>query len=144
MINPPPGSKLYLDANVFIYAAETPSAFTGLMAVLHRLDQGDYVAVTSALTLAEVLVMPIRSGNAALELAYRAMVSNSVSLTVIDVSRDILLRAATIRAITTGVKLPDAIHAASSEAAGCTHFLTNDIRLKSIIGLPVTPVSELG
>jgi predicted nucleic acid-binding protein len=128
------GSRIYLDANIFIYAAETPGAFPSLITLLKRLDNADLLAVTSTLTLAEVLVAPIRSGNTSLESLYRNRISNGSTITVIDPSRDILIRAASIRAGTPAIKLPDAIYAATCLTMKCDAFLTS---------LPVALVTEL-
>jgi predicted nucleic acid-binding protein len=139
----PIGSRIYLDANVFIYAAEAPKIFPQLIAILNRIDRKELAAFTSSLTLAEVLVGPLKLGNTALEAAYRRQVTTGPSLNVVDITRDILIRAANIRAMTPSVKLPDAIHAATSEAAGCIAFITNDDRIKSIPGLPAALLAGL-
>jgi predicted nucleic acid-binding protein len=44
-----------------------------------------------------------------------------------------LLKAAGIRAAT-GLKLPDAIHSATAEVAGCRAVLTNDREMKAKLG----------
>ena len=137
------GSRLYLDANAIIYAAETPERFPSLGVVLDRVDLGDLSAITSALTLAEVLVMPLRKANALAVASYQNRLASGPTLTVADVSRDVLIRAATIRATTPAVKLPDAIHAATALVAGCDVFLTNDLRLRSVPGLRVVTLADL-
>ena len=139
----PSGSRVYLDANIFIYAAENPTAFPQLITLLKRLDAGDLSAVTSALTLAEVLVIPIRRGDKALEFSYRRRIASGNSLTVLDITRDILIKAAEIRAKSSGIKLPDAVHAATCLNVGCSSFLSNDIRIRGISELPVVLLNEL-
>jgi predicted nucleic acid-binding protein len=59
------------------------------------------------------------------------------------VSREILIRAAAIRA-RDRLKRPDAIHAATAEFSHCTTFLTNDARLKKLAGFRVVVLSEVG
>ena len=55
------GRLVYLDTNVFIYALEGYPAFAEPLAALFRgIDNGTCRAVTSELTLAEVLVKPIK------------------------------------------------------------------------------------
>jgi len=44
----PAGTRIYLDANVFIYAAESSKAFPALTNLLQRLNLGEVEAVTSA------------------------------------------------------------------------------------------------
>ncbi len=142
-MNLPTGGKIYLDANIFIYAAETPDAYPDLIQILEGVDSGTFTAVTSLLTLAEVLVEPLRTRNKSLEAAYRKQICSGPFLTVLDISSEVLIRAATIRSTLPAIKLPDAIHAATSEIAGCTLLLTNDAKFEAIDGLPVFLLSEL-
>jgi predicted nucleic acid-binding protein len=67
----PSGSRIYLDANVWIYALEGYAAYaTQLAALFTRLDAGDLIGATSELTLAEVLVKPFADKNYALQQRY--------------------------------------------------------------------------
>ncbi|HYE19144.1 MAG TPA: type II toxin-antitoxin system VapC family toxin [Tepidisphaeraceae bacterium] len=137
------GDSIYLDANVFIYAVEgLPSAAAKLASLFQRIDRGDFRAFTSQLTLAEVLVKPIRSNDAAIRGPYEQMVRTAGSLTVVDVSRDVLVGAATLRA-GMSIKLPDAIHASTALREGCTTFVTNDQRFVAVPNLPVLLVNDL-
>ena len=64
--------KIYLDANIFIYALEDASGVgVKLRTLFPRFDSGELHAVTSELTLAEVLVKPIRDGNSAIVDTYK-------------------------------------------------------------------------
>lgn len=56
--------KAYLDSNIFIYAVEAISPYAeALGPFLDALEDGTVEAVTSELTLAEVLVKPFHTGN---------------------------------------------------------------------------------
>ena len=56
-----------LDTQVFIYLIEEDERFLPLVKpVFEAIDHGSLPAVTSALTLMELLVLPYRNGNAAL------------------------------------------------------------------------------
>ena len=58
-----PGGKVYLDANVFIYAVEAMAEYAvEIEALFSRIDDGSIVAATSELTLAEVLAKPFEAG----------------------------------------------------------------------------------
>src|SRR5579871_6325017 len=104
------GSKIYLDANIFIYLLEGYSEFVPVLTQLFALIDKDTLSpVTSELTLAEVLVKPIMNKNIALEQTYTNIIQTSASLKVSSITRDILISAAKLRAnISNSFRLPDA------------------------------------
>ncbi len=58
------GTRVYCDANVFIYALEGYAAYALLLqALLQAMDAHEITVVTSELTVAEVLVKPLRDGD---------------------------------------------------------------------------------
>jgi len=129
------GRRLYLDANVFIYVVEgSPEHDAFLGGLLDLLGTGDTTAVTSELTLAEVLAKPFEENRTDLADIYEEMVAPSPWLDMVPVNRAVLLRAARLRA-ELKLRLPDAIHVASAVAAGCELFLSNDYRLKVPAGV---------
>ena len=138
------GTRVYLDANVMIYASELPDAYPLLTAMLDRAERGEVATVTSALTLAEVLVLPIRTGNALVEDAYRTRLAGGSTLAVHDVTRDVLARAAALRASTASLRPPDAIHLATAIVTGCDVFLSNDGRLRSTSQSAMLQLPDLG
>lgn len=135
-------SPVYLDANVFIYALEGYSQFKSrVAALLTAIDRHDIEAVTSELTVAEVLVKPFRDRHAEQQAAYQRILQTTPTFHMVPVSRDILVTAAQLRG-RFAVKLPDAIHAATSQQCRCSTFLTNDARFKTMSDLPVVLFSE--
>jgi predicted nucleic acid-binding protein len=90
--------------------------------------------VTSELTLAEVLVGPLKTGNVAIQQTYRSFLTSTATVEVPPVSRDILEESAQLRA-NTKLKLPDAIHLATALRFRCDSFLTNDDIFRTL-GLP--------
>jgi predicted nucleic acid-binding protein len=132
------GQRVYLDANVFIYALEAYASYVDELArMFDAIDSGALTAVTSELTLAEVLDKPLMDRDEALQEAYRNAIQPTAGFSVVPVSRAILIEAATVRAASQSLKLPDAIHVATALAAGCSTFLTNDASLRSVPGLHV-------
>jgi predicted nucleic acid-binding protein len=124
------GRRVYLDTNIFIYAVEgyePEAAF--LQGLLAALEEGRFAAVTSELTLAEVLLKPFGLGREDAVATYTELLTPSERLIVPPVGRAILVEAARQRAAL-GMPMPDAIHVATALAAGCELFLTNDRRLK--------------
>lgn len=135
--------RIYLDTNIFIYALEGYPIFRSVLTTLfNALDRGELTAVTSELTLAEVLVKPLLDHHAERQAAYLQALQPSTSLQIVPVSRDILIAAARLRA-DTNLKLPDAIHAATTQLTGCAQFLTNDTRIPALSGLTILPLSQL-
>ncbi len=136
------GDRIYLDTNVWIYAVESYPAFIqDLTALLQSIDQGHQVAITSELSLAEVLVKPLRDRDQVRQDAYKRAIVNRKNVFVVPVLRELLIDAAQVRA-DIGLKLPDAIHVATAVRSQCTTFLTNDDRLKSLGSLNVVLLSE--
>lgn len=119
--------RLYLDANVFIYAIEGSAEVSDPLHELFSLLRARAGAgVTSELTLAEVL--PKADG-----LQRRNYLDLIVWSRIFDlqpVSRDILIETAEYRKIARMPKLPDAIHVVTAIRAGCRTILSADSRLK--------------
>lgn len=136
-------SPVYLDTNIFVYALEGFERFEPLLSDLFKqIQDGQLRAVTSELTLAEVLVKPLADGETEICAAYTAAVQDSGGLEVVPITREVLIEAAGIRA-KTGVRLPDAIHIATSILSGCQTFLTNDKSIREIPNMKVIYLSDL-
>src|SRR5512135_3589130 len=97
-----------LDTACFIYLIEEdPRYLPPLQPVFDALDAGRLLAVTSAVTLLEVLVVPLRGGDADLADRYEAFLTRSRGLTMVDLSRPLLRAAAELRAARSGLRTPD-------------------------------------
>jgi len=131
-----------LDTCVLIYLIEDDPVLGPLAAqVLEAVDAGRLQAVTSAVTLLEVLVVPYRDGDAALAERYEALLTRSRNLRLVDLDRGLLRRAAQLRAVT-GVRTPDALQLAAALGSACSAFLTNDRRLPEVGGLRVLQLAD--
>ena len=132
---------LAIDTAIFIYFIEKNPRFLPLIDPLFReADDGTRELVTSALTLLEVLVVPLRARNRSLADRYEALLTRSRGIRLVDMTRDQLRAAAQLRA-TTGFKTPDALQVAAAIGCGCRTFLTNDRRLPSVSGLQIRQLS---
>lgn len=126
-----------LDTSIFIYLIEEHPIYLPLVEPLFEaIEAGELEAVTSSLTLLEVLVVPFRFGNAVLIDRYETLLTKSRGLRLVDLDRDFLRFVAQVRA-STRAKVPDAMQLAAAMAAGCLTFLTNDDRIPSVPGLRI-------
>ena len=131
------GGLVALDSSIFIYFIEEHPVYLPLVEPLFEaIDRGDLEAVTSSLTLLEVLVIPYRFGNAVLVERYETLLTKSQGLRLVDLDRDFLRSVAQVRAATRA-KVPDAMQLAAAMAAECPVFLTNDDRIPQMPGLRV-------
>jgi predicted nucleic acid-binding protein len=89
--------------------------------------------ITSQLTLAECLVKPYQTGSKPSVNIYEQTIRPRRWLTIVPVSREVLVEAAKTRAKLL-TKLPDAIHIASFRLQRADVLLTNDHRIKSALG----------
>jgi predicted nucleic acid-binding protein len=125
----PPDQPIYLDSNIFIFALEAEPKFGPPCSVLLRaIDESTVDAVTSELTLAEVLVKPIELGRSELAKQFMTVFTQS-RLRVHPVSRAVLLLSAEVRAIHGG-RLADSIHVATAIERGCAAIVSEDRRLR--------------
>ena len=108
--------------------------------LFESIDAGRLQAVTSTLTLMEVLVVPLRAGQVALARQYEDILRHTRGLRVTDVDAPHVRAAAQLRARWPTLRTPDAIQLATALLARCSSFVTNDARLPPIAGLNVVQV----
>ena len=131
-----------LDTAPLIYFIEENSAYIETVRFFFEaMDRGDFLVVTSAVTLLEVLVHPLRSNNKELATEYRDILLNS-KLTILEVSSSIAEQAAQLRA-DYNIRTPDAIQISAVLSAGASHFFTNDIRLPEIPSIQILSLDAL-
>jgi predicted nucleic acid-binding protein len=126
-----------LDTAVFIYFIEENKNFLPIVKpIFEAIHSGNLTAVTSGLTLMEVLVLPYRVNNFALAERYESLLTRSRGLRFVDLNRPILRAAARLRGAL-NLKPPDALQIAAAMTIECRVFLTNDRRIPPIAGLQV-------
>ena len=136
------GQKVYLDANIFIYSVEMIAPWANeLNDVFVGLKSSEFSAVTSSLSLSECLVLPFKQNRQDLVQVYRKTFLPRSFLNVSPIDNDVLIFAANVRA-QTGLKLPDAIHAATALTQQCTAMLTNDPGFKRVPGIVLFLLSD--
>ena len=120
-------SRIFWDTNLFVYLIEDRSAHAERVAALRRwmIEREDEL-LTSTLTLGEVLVKPLETGDEELMRRYEQAIG--AAATVLPFDQGAARRFAEIRR-DRSIRPPDAIQLACAAAVGVDLFVTNDDRL---------------
>jgi len=141
-LNLPRAGTVYADTQILVYSVERHPRYIHLLAPLWELaSRGELRICSSDLALMEVLVLPIRNRNAALQRDYRYALLDS-NLVLLSITRTVLREAARLRAEMPRLRTPDAIHAATALCHDCALFLTNDHGLRETPGLAVAVLDD--
>jgi len=131
-----------LDTAVFIYFMEEHPRYLRVVEPVFRAIDGERLeAVTSAVTLLEVLVIPYRAGDLELTERYEAILTRGRGLRLVEIDRAQLRAAAQLRA-RHGVRAPDALQLVAGLSCRCTAFVTNDRDVPDLPGLPVLQLED--
>ena len=123
---------VYIDAGPFIYFMErNPSYEKSLDAFFSLMSRGEVRAVTSTVTLAEVLVKPYRCKQWAIAEKYESIFEGTSEMTLISVDTEIGRLAAKLRT-SCSLLTPDAIHMATAMIHEADFFLTNDSDFRKV------------
>ncbi|MEC5292035.1 type II toxin-antitoxin system VapC family toxin [Aurantimonas sp. C2-6-R+9] len=132
--------SVYLDTNIVIrlieYRDEEVQAF------LRSVHARNGMVVSSEVTLAEVLVLPIKDRDHELVAHYEGFLTTGDGIVIVPVGRTVLRRCAELRA-EFGGRTPDAIHVASAIEAECQYFLTADRRIRAPTTLEMLDIGTL-
>jgi predicted nucleic acid-binding protein len=120
------GSIVGLDTAPLIFYFEDRAPFAEILdPFFQSLDEGAIRAVTSVVTLTEVLVHPLRQGDEKLASDYQDILLSHPHVTAISVQSAIAQQAAEFRA-DYSLKSVDAIQLATAVSHKATALLTND------------------
>lgn len=130
----PAGALVLVDSAPIIYTLEANGKFAARFAPLfQRHANGEILLAVTTITIAEVLTGPLKMGEEALAKRYRAVLE---AWQVVDFTGDIAESAARLRG-KYGLKLPDAIQAASALAINADALVTHDRDFAKVRGLRV-------
>jgi predicted nucleic acid-binding protein len=136
-------NRIALDTNVFIYHLEENIRYLPLTDMIFSwLDQPDSVAITSTLTMTELLVQPFRAKDEDKAELFYGLLSTYPNLSWIAPDLDAANLAARYRA-DPRPKTIDALHAATAVQASATGLITNDAALARIVGIEVLVLETL-
>jgi len=124
--------RLFLDTAPVIYYIEGDANYLARAdIVFNALDNLSLSAVTSPITLAECLIVPLRNADENVRQAFLELILNSQNIHFHPSDETIALKAAEFRA-NYNLTLTDAFQVATAIVAECDAFLTNDTALKRV------------
>ena len=136
------GKIVGLDTMLFIYHIEDNPKYAAITEKLFdTIEHGSCKAVTSILTLIELLIKPKREGNLIAVGDYRDMILTFPNLMVMDVNLRVSDIASDMRA-KYRIRVPDAIQIASAIVGGSQSFITNDEGLKKVKDVNIILLDE--
>jgi predicted nucleic acid-binding protein len=118
--------RIALDTSVFIYQLEANPRYVGLTdPIFAWLERLDHAAVTSTITMTELLVQPYRDSGEQRADEFYALLATYPNLDWIAPNLEVADIAARIRAAHR-LRTPDALQAATAVHAHVTGLITND------------------
>ena len=141
---------VYLDTAPIIYLIqEDPKYFPLVKIIFEKIDQGYVSAISSFLTLIEVLEKPLEHKDYALARQYTDLMTQSSCFTLYPVERTVAEKAAELRAKYRQFKqvvnfpTPDAIQIATAISFDAQLLITNDRQYKNVKELEVLVLDDL-
>jgi len=131
-----------LDTAPFIYFIEDVAPYADLIEPAFRLLENHRVrAVTSTVTLAEILTKPLAEKKYSLidEIKFTLKTFSALSMIAID---ERLAEAAALIRARYAIRLPDALQIAAAIQGEATLFMTNDKRIKGVDAIEVLVLSD--
>jgi predicted nucleic acid-binding protein len=136
-------SKIALDTAPIIYFVEKhPDYLQKMRDIFYRISNRQIVAISTIITLTEVLNHPMKMQATRLIQEYEEILTNSEGFELIPVNHAIARNAARLRA-NYSLKTPDAIHIATALETKCDLFLTNDFQLKRVTEIQIMVLNDL-
>jgi len=134
--------KVCIDTAPFIYYMEQHPHYGAIVKpIFKNIETGKIEAITTSITLLEVLVHPYRSGNEKLAGQYKDILLNAEGLTTFEVTHEIAENAAKLRSKYV-IRTPDAIQISTAILNNADVFLTNDEALKKISEINVASLND--
>jgi len=134
---------IFIDTAPIIYYIEANPLFGHLAKeVMDKVQSGELIAFTSAITLTEVLPKPIQIGKDALADKFVEFLKNGKNLNLMEISVNTGEKAGRLRGKYPALKTMDAVQISAALNAGVDAFLTKDKKLKQIKEIKVIVLKE--
>ena len=136
-------NKIFIDTSPYIYYLEkNPMYYDTVKKFFMDCYEDGNEFVTSMITVEEYSIIPYRDNNMELLRDFDKFMDD-METEILEINREIALKAAEIRAEYKGFKAMDALQLSSAVISGCDLFLTNDKQLKQFTEIECMTVEEL-
>ena len=119
--------QVFLDTMIFSYHFLDHPRYAPLTEIVLALIESGQISALTTLTLAELLVVPMRADDRQAMRDYELYLTNFPHLTLVQLDISLARQAARVRA-TTGLRMPDAIQIAAASLYNVDAIVTNDLR----------------
>ena len=130
-------------APLIYYIEEHPDYLPLADELFDAFDKGNARGMTSALTLHEVLVKPLRDGRRDLADRYREVLTASANVTIHAIDLSICETAARMRAKYIWLRAPDALQIGTAITNGSQIIVTNDERWSRLTEVEVAVLRDM-
>jgi len=135
--------RIALDTSIFIYQLQANARYVDLTDhIFSWLERSPASAVTSTITMTELLVQPFREGDERLLNSFLSLIPAFPNLNWIAPDLEIAILAAQLRALHR-LRTPDALQAATAVRSQATALITNDPDFDRLSNLEVVVLDRL-
>jgi predicted nucleic acid-binding protein len=135
--------RVALDTSIFIYHLEAnPKYLACTDLIFSWIERAESKAITSTITMTELLVLPYREGNEQRASDFYALLTTYPNLDWIAPNLEIADLAARIRALHR-LQTPDALQAATAALSRATGLITNDAVFERVEGFQTLVLDKL-
>jgi predicted nucleic acid-binding protein len=136
------GQRICIDTAPIIYLIEHHVKYRSIIRpVFAEIASGNIEAITSTITLLEVLVHPLRAGDETLAGRYRDILLSSKGLTTFEIFHEVSEMASRLRA-KYPIRTPDAIQIAVGILYQASFFVTNDPNSRKVSEIKVLVLDD--
>ncbi len=134
---------LALDTSIFIYHFKADPKYIALTRrIFSSIEKGKNQAVSTVISLSEILVKPLEEENFNAAEDYKIMLERFPNFALVPIDSKMAFSSAALRA-KYKIKTPDALQIAGAIQKSATLFITNDKQLKKIEEIKVILLNDL-
>jgi predicted nucleic acid-binding protein len=137
-----PGQAVVIDTNVLIYLFEDHPVFGAVAEyVFERMAAGVFAGLLTPVTVAELLVKPLREGRVDVADRYRRAIRHMGGVSLVSLDAETAVLAGALRA-QDGLPLPDMFQVAVAMRQAAPAILTQDAQIRAVEDLAVYTLDD--